>query len=596
MRRGQAGTMVAQSYDALVNVVFLVTPVRLGRHRRVLLAHAIVQRLDGAAPVALFSAAIRAALVARTVPRWMGIRGLRFFPVTDSLQPLQSEVELYRSAPEVRAAWALLHRSGLEDGALTGVLRDAGIAAPENVLAAARQIAVPADQIFDPCAVKLAPEWNRRTRRQFALLAIPAVLAVLGLLTAGLIWQLTDDSEKQQQAASIGVADPHGSSRQAAFTAAAAADEWRRTSKLDFSAWPARGELLQDKGLQARMWRAWQNQAQIDAAQGTSTVPPTNPPSLLYAGNVDGSLVVVVYDGQRVGRYTEAGGRGSLRLDRVDSADLMTSAALVVSRGPQGRRYLVAPWIAGSAVRDLAVRDAVSRPLAVTNGLTAPVPAGGAGCRSRFVLELRSSPAVAEKHAFVLADLDAFVPTHLTYMPAPTAEAARPPREVLSTDARSSWALHACGLDAWRNSSARLINSWTFAEQTLPTGGSARWTCLRLDTWTGGGQASVRLEPPTGAALPVSAAVNTSACSRFSQNLVAATLWRAPNRASYLLAAGSRRVSHITVRDNRGARTYGTPVAIPFTAGTAVTNIVGKETTGKTIPGMINPALTRSRR
>ncbi|MGW7684050.1 hypothetical protein ACWGID_25135 [Kribbella sp. NPDC054772] len=596
MRRGQAGTVVPQSYDALVNVVFLATPVRLGRHRRVLLAHAIVQGLEDGTPDTVFSVAIREALVARSVPRWMGIRGLRFFPVTDSLQPLQSEVELYRSAPEVRAAWALLHRSGLEDDALVGVLRDAGITAPENVLAAARQISVPADQIFDPCAVKLAPEWNRRTRPRFALLAIPAVLVVLGLVAAGLIWRLNGDSTTQPQATSMGVADSRGPARQASFSAAASDDEWRRTSKLDFSAWPARGELLQDKGLQDRMWRFWEKQAQIDAAPGTSTVAPTTPPSVLYAGNVDGSLVVVVYDGQRLGRYTEAAGRGSLRLDRVDSADLMTSAALVVSRGPQGRRYLLAPWIAGAGVRDLAVRDAVSRPLAVTNGLTAAVPAGGAGCRSRFVLELRSSPAVAEKHAFVLADLDAFVPTHLTYMPAPDGGAARPPREVLSTDARNSWALHACSLDAWRNNSARLINSWAFAEQTLPTGGTARWTCLRLDTWTGGGQASIRLEPPSGAALPVSAATNTSACSRFSQNVVAATLWRAPNRASYLLAAGSRRISHITVRENRGAQTYGTPVALPFTSGTAVTSIAGKETTGTTIPGLINPALTRAAR
>jgi hypothetical protein len=94
----------------------------------------------------------------------------------------------------------------------------------------------------------------------------------------------------------------------------------------------------------------------------------------------------------------------------------------------------------------------------------------------------------------------------------------------------------------------------------------------------------------------VSAATNTSACSRFSQNVVAATLWRAPNRASYLLAAGSRRISHITVRENRGAQTYGTPVALPFTSGTAVTSIAGKETTGTTIPGLINPALTRAAR
>ncbi|MEV5961495.1 hypothetical protein AB0L70_07000 [Kribbella sp. NPDC051952] len=588
MRRGRAERLVAQWYDALVNVAFLATPVVLGRHRRVLMAHAVVQDLEGDSPAALFSAAIKEALVARDAPRWMRIRGLRFFPVSDSVQPLQAEVELYRFEPEVRAAWMLLHRSGLDDAELIDVLRGAAVGAPDDVLAVARRIPVPADQIFDPCAVKLAPEWNRRQQPR---LVVPAVLIVLALITAVLVWQLGRDGSTKHQATSTDVSD------EVTFTAAAAPDLWRRTSKLDFSAWPARGDLLQDRGLQRRMWRYWQNQAGIAASTGTSMVPPTTPPSILYAGTVDGSEIVVTYDGQRIGRYTEANGRAGLRLDRVDSADLMTSAALVVSRGPQGRRYLLAPWIASSAVRDLVVPDGVSRALTTVNGLTAPVAAGAAGCRSRIVIELRSSPAVAEKHAFVLADLDDLMPTHLTYMPAPHGEPiARPPREVLTAEARNSWALHACGLDAWRNQSARLINNWTFAEQSLPTGGTARWVCLRLDPWAGGGQATIRLETPNRAAQPVAAATNTSACSRFSQNVVAATLWRSPTQAPYLLAAGSRRISHITIRESRGTRTYGAQVAVAFTHGAGVASVVGKETTGKDVPGMINRSLTRSAR
>lgn len=205
---------------------------------------------------------------------------------------------------------------------------------------------------------------------------------------------------------------------------------------------------------------------------------------------------------------------GKLRLDRVDSADLMTSAAVVIDRSSAGTRYLLAPWIAAAAVRDLAVPAAASRPLSFDGGVTAPVAAGPQGCRSRIALELRSSAAVAEKHAFVLADLGDLVPAHLTYMPPPTHGAARSPREVLSTEARRSWSLHACGLDTWHNQATRLVNSWSFARQTLPTGGSARWACVRVDAWSGQGKAAVRLELPSGPAQQVVTMADTSQLER----------------------------------------------------------------------------------
>jgi hypothetical protein len=307
---------------------------------------------------------------------------------------------------------------------------------------------------------------------------------------------------------------------------------------------------------------------------------------MLYAGHLGDALVVILYDGSRIGRYTETAGAGSLRVDRVDSADLMTSAAIVVDRSTAGTRYLLAPWIAAAAVRDLAVPAAASRPLSVKDGVTPAVAAGPAGCRSRIALELRSSPAVAEKHAFVLADLGDVIPAHLTYMPLPTHGAARSPREVLSADARRSWALHACGLDAWHNQATRLVNSWSFARQELPTGGVARWACVRVDGWAGQGRATIRLELPKGPAQQVAAIADTSACGRFAQNVVAATVWRSPARENYVLAAGSRHVTRLFLQTSAGRQTATSPVARKLRAGPKITAVQGELDNGQIVDGV----------
>ncbi|MET9274330.1 hypothetical protein [Kribbella sp. NPDC003557] len=594
MRRGHAENLVGELYDELVYVAFQATPVRLGRHRRVLVAHAVVQRLPRQVeravaqvpPAELFGLVVKAALSAGDARQRVRIRGLRFFPMTDAPEPLQLEEALHREPPEVRVAWALRQRAGLDDDAVRRILAAAGVADTTAVLSAAGHVALPPEQLFDPCAVKLAPEWNRSRSR--LVLALPLIL-IAGCLVA---WGVSHDP------AEVTSSRPTGSSVESqtvtAGFRAAPANLWRSTSKLDFAAWSPRGELAGDTQIQSRVWQFWQQGKQVTTAPGTSPVAPAEPPALLYAGRVAGAVVVLVYDGTRVGRYTEVGGAQSLRLDRVDSADLMTSAAIAVSRTPQGTRYVLAPWIAAAAVRDLAVPAGTSRPLEVAGGLTAAVPGGGAGCRSRFVLELRSSPAVAEKHAFVLADLGNLVPAHLTYMPLPADGTARSPREVLSTEARISWALHACTLDGWHDAGTRLINNWAFAEQKLPTGGTARWSCLRVDAWSGQGLATVRLEPPSGPAVPVGTSVGTSACSRFSQNIAAATVWRAPTRQSYVLAAGSRHVTGLVLRTNRGRQAVTSPVAVPLVRGTTVTGLQARLANGKTFEGMTGPATGRA--
>jgi len=566
---------VEDLYDSLVFVAFQATATRLGRHRRVLIAHSVVQGLPqlpstDSAPAA-FGVVVKEALQADEGRRWVRIRGLRFFPVTDALEPLQFEEALRSVPPEVRVAWALLQRGGFDRVTVLRILQDVGFPRAAAVLEAADAVPVDADQVFDPCAVRLAPDWETRPRRRWVL-ALPLVL-IAGCLAA---WGFAPDS----------AAPPVPVVKAAAGLTAAPADLWRRTSKLDFSAWPARGELSRDEALQDRVWTLWQRGENVTGAAGTATVVPAQRPSMLYAGHFGDALVAILYDGIRVGRYTETAGVGSLRLERVDSADLMTSAAVVVDRSAAGTQYLLAPWTAAAAVRDLAVPAAASRPLSVEEGVTAAIPNGPAGCRSRMALELRSSPAVAEKHAFVLADLGDTIPAHLTYMPLPNRGTARAPREVLSADARRSWALHACGLDAWHNQATRLVNSWSFAAQALPTGGVARWACVRVDSWSGQGRAAVRLELPSGPAQEVAELTATSSCGRFAQNVVATTIWRSPARENYLLAAGSRHVTRLFLQTNHGSLTAAGPIAVKLQPGTKVTAVRGKLDNGKSVNGV----------
>src|SRR4051794_7031615 len=140
---------VESLYDSLVFVAFQATSARLGRHRRVLIAHGVVQRLpqllvadDVAAPEA-FTVVVKEALQADEARRWVRIRGLRFFPVTDALEPLQCDEVLRAVAPEVRVAWALLHRGGFDRVTVLRILQEVGIPLAAAVLEAAD--AVPVD-------------------------------------------------------------------------------------------------------------------------------------------------------------------------------------------------------------------------------------------------------------------------------------------------------------------------------------------------------------------------------------------------------------------------------------------------------------------
>jgi hypothetical protein len=170
---------------------------------------------------------------------------------------------------------------------------------------------------------------------------------------------------------------------------------------------------------------------------------------------------------------------------------------------------------------------------------------------------------VAEKHAFLVTFLGGLSPVHLTYMPPPTSGAARSPREATSSAALLTWAQTACSLQVLQNQGVKAANNWIFAEQPLPGGGQGNWVCTRSDTWEGGGWAGAQLLTPGSPGIQAGKAVNTAACSRFDQNVLASAYWKSPAGRWYLLAAGSRHTMQLNLTAPAVQSVPGQHLAVP---------------------------------
>lgn len=624
----QAESALMEHYPRLVRLAYLVLPPSLGRHRRVLAAHAAVQRaLPGArtapeapalsrvpaqtrgaahrpAPAGAGSAyawmrlrVLRAALAHERRPRWWpgrlpvpaalrpslpAVWGLRLFPRAGGAAELALDQALSAVPGTVRAAFALRLLEELDAPEAQALLTRAGAPDPAGAVRAARRLEdadrAGAEELlrsaeFDPCVLQTRPsDLLRRRHRTRAVAAVAALCVVAGGLVA-----LTEQGTP---------APAPGGDVRSAFAPAldpatllrTAAEEWADTSRIDFTAWPARGDRTDDPDLLSRALRTWgrtPDSTTVSATPGTLAVPPAQPPQLLYAGEVDGAAVVLFHDrGVRVVRYAESlTGSGVPALDfaRTDGADVTTGAALVVSRTGDRARFLMAPWISRTTTRDLLAPDSPARTLEVNaDGVTAavPRPSPGGRCDSWPVLQLRSSERIVENHAFLLTDLGDLAPVHLTFTPGPAAGAgARQPREATSTPALLAWARTACSLTALRGTGVRAVNNWNFAEQRLPEAGApAQWLCTRADTWQGPGRVLVQFLPPsaslTGPGTVVADERDTARCSRFGQHVLAGTRWKAPSGHWYVLAAGSRAVSRIEATGAVRDAAAGTTLAV----------------------------------
>ncbi|WP_326668299.1 hypothetical protein [Streptomyces sp. NBC_01257] len=625
----QAESALMEHYPRLVRLAYLVLPPSLGRHRRVLAAHAAVQRaLPGvrAAPEApalsrvpaqtrgaahrpapdgsgsayawMRLRVLRAALGHERRPRWWPDRlpapaalrpslpavwGLRLFPRAGGAAELALDQALSAVPGAVRAAFALRLLEELDARDTQALLARAGAPDAADAVRAAARLgdadragteALLRSEEFDPCVLQTRPSDLLRRRHRMRAVAAAAALCVV----AGVLVSVAEDGAPVPAPAVGGTRSVPAPALDPATLLSTAAEEWADTSRIDFTAWPARGNRAGDRALLSRALRAWGRTPQsvaVSATPGTLAVPPAQPPQLLYAGEVDGAAVVMFHDrGVRVVRYAEPlTGTGTPALDfaRTDGADVTTGAALVVSRSGGRARFLMAPWISRTTTRDLLAPDSPARTLEVNaDGVTAavPRPSPGGSCDSWPALQLRSSERIVENHAFLLTDLGDLAPVHLTFTPGPAAgAAARQPREATSTPALLAWARTACSLTALRGTGVRAVNNWNFAEQRLPESGTpAEWLCTRADTWQGPGRVLVQfLAPsasPTGRGTVVADERDTARCSRFGQHVLAGTHWRAPSGQWYVLAAGSRAVSGIEATGAVREKAAGTTLAV----------------------------------
>ncbi|MEV5599191.1 hypothetical protein [Streptomyces sp. NPDC052496] len=537
---------LVEHYTGLVRLAYLTLPPSLGRHRRVLTAHGLVQRAlpgfrlrkaalrvpaqrpgperlepERLGPAWVRERVLRAALAYERRPRmWPGrlpppralrpmlpvVWGLRLFPRAGGREEIALGQALSGLSADVRAAFVLSRADELPDAQVRALLGAAGAGHPDRALRVARQLDAPAVSAaqtllrsaeFDACSVQTRPTDLLRRRQRFRLgWAVTAMVAV-GAVVLTATGSSTGPRPPRPAVGPVTAADLVRTPR----------TEGADTARFDFTAWPSRGGRTGDRNLLGRALAAWSRPPRgthVTRTPGTSTGPPPHGTQLLYAGEADGDAVVLLHDGSRTVRYREPlspGGHPALDFARTDSSDLTTAAALTVSRAHGAVRYLTAPWIAGAQARDLLRPGAPARPVRISaDGVTEPLraPAEPGPCASRVTLQLRTSTRITDHpHAFLITDLGGLVPAHLTYTPPPDGGTSpRPPREATGAAASASWARTACWL-AGLPDGVRAVDVWDLTGQALPKGGGREvWSCVRADAWRGPGEVNVRISCP----------------------------------------------------------------------------------------------------
>ncbi|MFF3091294.1 hypothetical protein ACFVRB_40560 [Streptomyces nojiriensis] len=617
----QAEAAIVEHYPRLVRLAYLVLPPALGRNRRVLTAHSLVQRAlprgrrDSAAAAAAVRGGVpgqrdgaevsgyayvrlrvlRAALEAgipltfRALPRRAQLPpvlpqvwGLRLFPRSGGAEELALDQWLATLDGPGRAACVLRALERLSEPEVLRVLDEAGVPDPAGAVAESgdpANDALFASPEFDPCVLQARPtDLLRRRRLGRAALAAGAAIVVCGALLAlpGGGWGSDGAAAPlyARNAAAEQALDP-------AKLVRAAPALWHTSSRTDFSTWPARGDRADDTELLRRALAVWARPGPsvvTSATAGTPAGPPMGPAQLLFAGAVDQAVVVLMYDGLRVVRYAEprTGTVGAaLDFARTDGASAETATALVVSRVDGNVRYLTAPWVTGTALRDLLKPAAPVVTLKPTpDGVTPPVagPAPAGSCTSWNALALTGDGATR-----LITDLGELTPARLT-SGAPGAE-----RDVTEAAELADWSRIVCLLPAVRSHGVRAVNAWTYAKQPLPEGGgTAAWLCTRAETWQGAADRVQAQFLAPGAAMAAQAARSegSAACGPREPRVLAGVLWKSRAGQWYVLAAGSAQFASLSVSGGGvSGSANGNRLAVKAPAGAQV-DLSGKLTDG----------------
>ncbi|NYE10350.1 hypothetical protein [Actinomadura citrea] len=198
-------------------------------------------------------------------------------------------------------------------------------------------------EAFEPDLVRLRPPLAVPSARRAA---VAGVVAVALLAVAGAVSIRMDDGR-----GAPAVVGPHA---------------WRASGAPTVDEWPSQGGLLHDARLLRRAADAWRDDHRD---------PPLGRVAVLYAGTVDGASLVVLRDspGPRdtpsVAQYFER--RRSRGVESVRK--LGTDAGQLVMVGMTWR-YLVPPWLRDVRVAVPSGRAPDWRPVAVRDGLSAPLP------------------------------------------------------------------------------------------------------------------------------------------------------------------------------------------------------------------------------
>ncbi|MFD3663445.1 hypothetical protein ACFWVF_23135 [Streptomyces sp. NPDC058659] len=437
---------------------------------------------------------------------------------------------------------------------------------------------------FDPCSLQARPTDLLR-RRQHGRAALVAVAA---LVVCGTLLGLPGDGWGRNGAAPSYARNP---AAEAALDPGAvkrvSAAAWPGSTRQDFSVWPARGGLTGDRALLRRALAVWARpglSVQSSATPGTPVGPPMGPPQLLFAGLVDGARVVLFHDGLRAVRYAEptAGTAGAaLDFARTDGADAVGSAAVVISRASGNVRYLTAPWVRETAVRDLLAPTKEPWPLARdAYGVTEPVPspAQAKDCVRWNSLQVRDGSGTR-----LLTDLGDPAPARLLWGP-PAA-----PADATGKEAREAWARTACQLTAVRAHGVRSVNAWRFARQPLPEGaGHGTWVCTRAETWRGTGSrvlAQFLVPSPKAPAALAARSEGSPACGVRDPRVLAGVLWQAPSGGWFVLAAGSADFASLETSGGVKGRSEGPVLAVRAKAG-ARADLDGVLRDGRRVPAL----------
>ncbi|HET6858826.1 MAG TPA: hypothetical protein VFH94_17265, partial [Streptomyces sp.] len=348
----QAEAALVEHYPRLVRLAFITLPPSLGRHRRVLTAHATVQRAlprtrvepaaeprvpaQRGAPANPGYALVRArvlhdALAHGRRPGWWpgrlpapaalrhvlpAVWGLRLFPAAGGADELVLEQVLSGADAPTRAALALRRLEGLSESATRTLLTEAGAKEAGLSLRTAERLARTAGEEdggasaslllsgeFDPCFVHTRPtDLLRRRQRGRAAVAMAAVVALAAVTLPVLTGAGDEDARTPVVAAGPVDRSAAGRALDPARLLRAPAGEWADTSRVDFTSWPARGDRADDSALLGRALAVWAGPTgavRVGATPNTATAAPAQPPRLLYAGKVDGAAVVLLHDGQR---------------------------------------------------------------------------------------------------------------------------------------------------------------------------------------------------------------------------------------------------------------------------------------------------------